>query len=154
MYPRGSLSDPGTLDSLVARLHAMHPDSQRRWGRMTSHQAICHLSDAFLVIRGDRKVEKSAVTVLSRTLIKVIALRSPMPWPKGTPTMKEADAEKEGTPPGNFERDRAQTIELLREFASPGFKYSRHPFFGDMSRADWMLWGFGHTDHHLRQFGV
>lgn len=154
MYPRGSLSDPGALDALVARLGALRADSPRQWGRMTPHQAVCHLNDAFLVVKGDRKVTGSSETILSRTLIKVIALRSPMPWPKGSPTMKEVDAEKEGTRPVDFDSDRAMAMMLLREFAGPNATYARHPFFGDMSRSDWMLWGFGHTDHHLRQFGA
>lgn len=153
MYPRGSLSDPGTLDTLVARLGALRSDTPRQWGRMTAHQAVCHLNDSFLVVRGDRAAG-SAETMLTRTLIKVIALRSPMPWPKGSPTMKEVDAEREGTLPVDFDRDRARTQTLLREFAAPTAKYVRHPLFGEMSRTDWMLWGFGHTDHHLRQFGV
>ena len=25
---------------------------------------------------------------------------------------------------------------------------------GAMTREEWMLWGYGHVDHHLRQFGV
>jgi hypothetical protein len=28
-----------------------------------------------------------------------------------------------------------------------------HPIFGRMTEAEWMRWGYLHTDHHLRQFG-
>jgi hypothetical protein len=37
---------------LVARLHRLTPDSRRQWGRMTPHQAICHLSDSFRRMTG------------------------------------------------------------------------------------------------------
>lgn len=154
MYPQGSLAVPGTLESLIARLQAVRPDSPRQWGRMTPAQMLCHLSDAFLTVSGDRPVAKSAETFFSRTVIKYIAIHSPLPWPKGVPTMREVDAEKDGTKPGDFERDRQQAIELLRAFAAPGAAYVRHPIFGEMSRAEWMKWGFGHTDHHLRQFNA
>jgi hypothetical protein len=26
--------------------------------------------------------------------------------------------------------------------------------FGEMSRSDWLAWGYRHVDHHMRQFGV
>ena len=29
-----------------------------------------------------------------------------------------------------------------------------HPFFGALTREEWMIWGYRHTDHHLRQFAV
>jgi hypothetical protein len=154
MYPQGSLAVSGTLESLVARLQSVRPDSPRQWGRMTPSQMLCHLSDSFLTVSGDRPVAKSAETFFSRTVIKFIAIHSPLPWPKGVPTMREVDAEKDGTKPGDFERDRQQVIERLRAFAAPGATYARHPIFGAMSRAEWMKWGFAHVDHHLRQFNA
>jgi hypothetical protein len=63
------------------------------------------------------------------------------------------DAEQDGRRPGEFERDRHETIALLRAFAAPGATFVRHPIFGAMSHNEWMKWGFGHVDHHLRQFG-
>ena len=29
-----------------------------------------------------------------------------------------------------------------------------HPFFGRMSRGDWLRYACLHTDHHLRRFGL
>ncbi|TAK13404.1 MAG: DUF1569 domain-containing protein [Acidobacteria bacterium] len=153
MSTRGTLSTPGALDALCARLGALTPDSPRQWGRMTVHQMLCHLSDAFLIVSGDRPVAKRADTLLNRTLVKFVALKTPLPWPKGVPTMKECDAEKEGTPPEIFERDRAKAIACLRAFAKPSPTPLSHPLFGPMSHEDWMIWAFRHTDHHLRQFG-
>lgn len=153
MYPQGSLSASGTLESLVSRIESVRLDSTRQWGRMTTAQMLVHLSDSFLTVTGKRPVAKSAETFMSRTVIKALAIHSPMPWPKGVPTMKEVDAERDGRKPGEFERDRRETIALLRAFAAPGSTFVRHPIFGQMSHSEWMKWGFGHVDHHLRQFG-
>lgn len=153
MYPQGSLSNLGTLDTVIARLNAVRPDSPRQWGKMTPSQMLCHLSDALLVVMGDRPAG-SAESALNRTVIKFIALHTPLPWLKDTPTGKEVDALRDGTKPDDFEQDRQRVIALLRRFAEPGAVYARHPVFGPMSRNEWMIWGFGHTDHHLRQFGV
>jgi len=153
MYPQGSLSTLGTVDGLIARLESVRSDSARQWGRMTPDQMLVHLSDSFMLCTGKRPVAKSAETFMSRTVVKAIAIHSPMPWPKGVPTMKEVDAERDGRKPGEFERDRQETITLLRAFAAPEATFVRHPIFGAMSHSEWMKWGFGHVDHHLRQFG-
>lgn len=57
---------------------------------------------------------------------------------------------------GEFDVDRAVLARELKRFASQGRadgSFPDHPMFGPMSFADWMRWGYLHTDHHLRQFG-
>jgi hypothetical protein len=34
------------------------------------------------------------------------------------------------------------------------FQFARHPIFGELTEREWMRWGYLHTDHHFRQFGV
>lgn len=147
------LSDPGAVESLTSRLNALSPSARRQWGRMTINQMFCHLSDAVLVVSGQRPVATRADHWFNRTVVKWVALHTPMPWPKGVKTMPEVDAEKGGTAPGEFERDRARAIELLQAFAAPASAPTTHPLFGAMSRDEWMIWAYRHTDHHLRQFG-
>jgi hypothetical protein len=152
MYPHLSLRDTANVDELVRRLATLTPDSPRQWGSMTAQQMVCHLSDSFLVVLGERAAS-SKETFLSRTVIKWIAINSKMPWPHGVPTMPEVDQKIGGTKPVEFERDRKQVLDLLHRFIKPQTQYGRHPAFGAMTRDEWMLWGYGHVDHHLRQFG-
>ena len=149
----GSLSEPGAVDALTTRLNAITEESPRKWGRMTANQMFCHISDAFLVVRGDRPLGKRVDNALTRTIVKYVALKTSFPWPKGAPTMPECDAEKAGTPPALFAQDRAQAAKLLREFAVPASRTMVHPLFGPMTHEEWMIWAYRHTDHHLRQFG-
>jgi hypothetical protein len=148
-----TLENPTTVNDIVRRLGALQPESPRRWGSLTAHEMLCHLSDSFLACLGERAAA-SVETPLQRTVIKWIALRLPLPWPRGVPTMPEVDPKRRGTPPADFERDRAALIDVTRRFVRPETKFGRHPAFGAMSRADWMRWGFRHVDHHLRQFGL
>ena len=120
---------------------------------MTPHEMLCHLADAFLVVLGDKSVT-SAETWRSRTLVKWIALHTSLPWPHGVRTAPEVDQRHSGTRPIEFEHDRANVVELLRRFVRPDSRFGRHPFFGAMTRDEWLLWGYGHVDHHLRQFGL
>jgi hypothetical protein len=149
-----SLSDPRVVDSLVERLHRLHPERPRAWGRMTPNEMLCHLSDCFEVALGERPFAP-ADTWMQRTVFKYIALRTSYEWPQGLKTRPEVEQGGGGTRPTTFENDRARVIALLRRFAAPGTSYSpAHPGFGAMTAEEWLLWGYRHTDHHLRQFAL
>jgi hypothetical protein len=150
-----SLSRPADKAELLGRLRALGPDSQRRWGRMTPHQMVCHLADAFLMDT-DRKPVSHASGLRQRTLMKWLALYAPLPWPAGIQTRPEVDQERGGTKPTTFAADVA-SLEALVEIVTTDpdfFSGRRHPIFGALSEAAWMRWGYLHMDHHLRQFGV
>lgn len=138
---------------VLARLQRLQPDSQRRWGKMTAHQAVCHLSDSFKTKLGERACSR-ADNLLTRTLMKWVALKTPLPWPHGIKTMPENDQLLGGTPPAAFARDCQQLVELIEHFCRPQQQLTPHPYFGVMTEAEWLRWGYLHCDHHLRQFGV
>ena len=149
-----TLDDPKLRAELVARLRRLAPESQRRWGKMTSHQAICHLSDSFLNMMGSTAIS-SVATPFSRTVIKWIALNAPLKWPQGVPTRPEVDQLIDGTKPVEFTRDRRELEALIEQFtARSGDAFQPHPMFGRLTTGEWQRWGWLHTDHHLRQFGV
>jgi hypothetical protein len=150
-----SLASAETLEGILARLRALRPESVRLWGRMSAHQAVCHLSDSFEVPMGGKRAGM-ATGFFERTVMKYGALYVPMQWPKGTPTRPEIDQFGGGTPPAEFEADRGKLVAAIRRFcaAKPDFQWEVHPFFGAMTPRQWMRWGYLHTDHHLRQFGA
>lgn len=140
---------------ILNRLKAVRPDSSRRWGRMSAHQMICHLSDAFRMGMGRKPVSHIA-TLPRRTMVKWIALYVPVPWPSGILTRPEIDQMAGGTTPVDFAADVAE-LEALLELVTAhprNFDWDPHPIFGSMSDADWLRWGYLHMDHHLRQFGA
>jgi len=148
------LADSAQRFALAARLRRLAPDSPRQWGRMTPHQAVCHLSDSFRAIMGDKSAS-SIANPFSRTVIKWIALNAPMKWPTGVKTMPEVDQEIGGTKPVEFARDRHDLEALMEQFAvKQGRELQPHPMFGRMTTEQWQRWGWLHMDHHLRQFGV
>lgn len=148
-----SLDDAGAVDAIVARLDKLHDKRPRAWGRMTAHEMLCHLNDSFAGVLGDRPISP-AETWMQRTIIKYFALHTNVAWPKGVKTRPEVDQAIGGTKPSDFDRDRAQTIALLRRFVAPGATHGRHPTMGALTRDEWMIWGYRHTDHHLRQFAL
>ena len=155
MCPVKTLANPRDKDEIVQRLGMIGPDSQRRWGVMTAAEMICHLSDAFLVGMGERAV-KDAKAPTSRPVFKGIVLWFPMPWPHGVPTVPESDARRDGTRPTEIDTDMARLLAVMDRFTRQprSFPLQPHPIFGRMTEADWMRWGYRHTDHHLKQFGA
>ena len=148
-----SLDDAGAVDALVERLGKLHDQRPRAWGRMTAHEMLCHLNDSFAGVLGDRPIAP-AHTWMQRTIIKYFALHTNVAWPKSVKTRPEVDQTIGGTKPSVFDRDRAQTVALLRRFVAPGATYASHPTMGALTRDEWMIWGYRHTDHHLRQFAL
>ena len=142
-------------EEILRRLRTIHPGSTRQWGRMSVHQMICHLSDSFLAVTGQRHAS-SASGPLQRTVVKWIALYAPLKWPHAIRTRPEVDQEAGGTRPADFRADVAQQEALMEEVIAQRGKLHRsmHPIFGRMSERAWLRWAYLHTDHHLRQFGA
>jgi hypothetical protein len=148
-----TLADHRERAELLRRLRLLRPDQARRWGRMTAHQMVCHLSDAFRMATGE-KVVGSEATLYNRTVLKWLALWAPVPWPPGIRTRYELDALQGGTPPAGFAEDLAEVEAQLERFLATPLDRRPHPYFGPLSLAAWLRWGWLHTDHHLRQFGA
>jgi hypothetical protein len=149
-----SLASETLGGDLRRRLAALRPDSTRRWGTLTVDEMLCHVADSFRATLGERRASPLKTSRLQARVMKFVALRTPLPWPKGLPTRPEVNPHQGGTRPEAFAADRAALEALVARFASPSARYDVHPMFGAMSRDEWLIWGYRHLDHHLRQFGV
>jgi hypothetical protein len=135
-----TLESKSDRESIAARISALSPSDQRMWGKMSAHQMVCHLCDSYKLGLGEKSVSM-ATGFLERTLIKFIALRAPMKWPHGTPTRPEVEQGVGGTAPVEFERDRGQLLSIIDRFCDGGPNLAiPHPFFGTLTRQEWMRW--------------
>lgn len=150
-----TLDDPSAKEEVLSRLSRLTSESQRRWGKMTAGQAVCHLSDSFKGVIGEKGLGRID-NFISRSFVKWVALKGRVRWPHGAKTMPEMDQHIGGTPPVEFEKDVAELRGLVERVTSPSrdFKWQYHPFFGHMSEWEWQRWAYLHMDHHLRQFGA
>jgi hypothetical protein len=141
---------------ILRRLRALRHDSHRRWGRMSAHQMVCHLSDGCRLLTGDRTTQL-APSPVPRCMMRWIALYAPVRWPAGLLTTPDLDQDAGGTRPADFVADVSALEGLLSEIAT--VRRGRlgghlHPLFGRMSESAWLRWAYLHADHHFRQFGV
>ncbi len=150
-----TLARPSDKAEILERLRSVRLESVPCWGRMSAHQMICHLADAYRMATG-RKPVSLDTSWLKRTILKRVVLYAPVRWPPGILTSPEIDQELGGTKPLDFAADVLQVEELLERVTAESTSLDQwpHPFFGSMSGADWLRWGYLHADHHLRQFGA
>jgi hypothetical protein len=150
-----TLARQGDKAEILERLRKVRPQSIGRWGRMSAHQMICHLSDSIRMATGQKPVSQAA-SLVDRTIVKWIVLYFPLQWPAGILTSPEIDQEVNGTRPADFTADVGE-LETLLELVTAQARtldWQLHPIFGRMSPASWLRWAYLHCDHHLRQFGV
>jgi hypothetical protein len=150
-----TLGDARVRASILRRLAQLRPDSPRRWGQMSAHQMVCHLSDSARMALGERQVSR-ATGLHRQTFLKWVALYAPLPWPAGVITRPEVDQAGGGTLPREFSTDLETLQGLTRRLIEQAGQLEgrEHPIFGRLSRAAWLRWAYLHMDHHLRQFGV
>ena len=121
---------------------------------MSVGQMLCHLIEAFRCPLGEREIAPFRALPVPGRLFKWVALYFPRKWPAGVPTPPEIDQKLGGRPPAEFAADRDLLLATVEQFAqSPNLAGTAHPMWGPLTQAEWMRWGYLHTDHHLRQFG-
>ena len=149
-----SLFNPTDHEALRTRLRVLQPRATGRWGRMSPHQAVCHLCDWFRGVLGDRTIPGDPPSVGVKVL-RFIAFTTPFPWPKGFRTAPEQDQERGGTAPTEFSADVAELETLMVRFVEKrGSGMTPHWRWGQMPSAMWGRYGYRHVDHHLQQFGA
>jgi hypothetical protein len=117
---------------------------------------ICHLSDTFRVAIGE-KPARLAPNRVNHTMIKWIALRLPLHWPKGFQTSPEVNQEGNVcTRPLDFQKDITQLLALIERFTAEqrDFQFQSHPFLDAFLSGNGFDGGYLHMDHHLKQFGA
>ena len=144
-----SVFDADARRALAVRVGQLRPESQRRWGAMTSAQVLAHLADALKMAFGELPVAMKK-TPLRYTPIKQLIIHV-APFPKGVPTAPELISRSAS----DFDAEVAALIAMLGRCGDAGQQFAPvHPAFGRLSRRDWGVLIYRHTDHHLRQFGV
>ncbi len=149
-----NLFDVTVASQVKARLGKLHPQSERRWGKMTAAQMLAHCSVGMQWAVGEVVPEKGPLPArLIGRLIKPLVFRNDDPMRKGSPTTKGlivADDRDLGT-------ERERLSRLIDKFAAgeaAGCTTNPHSFFGKMTPEEWAILMYKHLDHHLRQFGV
>jgi hypothetical protein len=83
-----TLSNSADKQEVLRRLGKLKANQARRWGKMSCHQMVVHLCDAFLCPMGE-KTASSKTPPIPQGMFRWLALYFPMKWPRGVPTRPE-----------------------------------------------------------------
>lgn len=136
---------------IVSRVQSLSASSTGRWGSMDVVSMLQHLSLSARMGLGELSVPSANKRAFQIFPLKHLIIYV-LPFPKGAPTATELKP----SVAASFEEERAAFLALLerigtgpREGAGPA-----HPLFGPLTRREWGVATYKHTDHHLKQFGV
>jgi Protein of unknown function (DUF1569) len=147
-----TLANECDLNELQQRFALLGDDEPPLFGTMTPAIAVCHVRESYRWVLGGRAGTLQHKLPLPPGVIKWLALSVPMTWRSGSKTIRELEPGEPGTVPVDFVADKESMLVEMRRFRD-SVGASEHAFFGPMTRADWLRWGYLHADHHLRQFG-
>ncbi len=147
-----TLANECDLEELQQRYASLEGADRPLFGTMTPAIAVCHVREAYCwALRGSVGTLPYNLPV-PRGVLKRIALYGPTNWRTGLKTVRELEPGEPGTLPADFLADKAGLLAEMNRFRN-SIDASEHAFFGPMTRADWLRWGYLHANHHLRQFG-
>jgi len=146
-----SLASADVLSETRDRILRVRPEDRAIWGKMTATQMVRHLGLACEVTLGER-VAEPVIRPMPK-VVKFVALRSGLQWPKNLKTTKELVRALDEDCSAEFDELVAVAIGKMEKLAGGARCVESHPMFGPMTAGDWMRWGYLHADHHLRQFG-
>ena len=147
----GSILNESDRNAIRSRVQSLSVSSKARWGNMDVAAMLQHLRLSAQMAVGELSIPSVNKRALQMFPLKHLILYV-LPFPKGAPTAPELKV----TSAASFEEERAAVLELLdrigtgaRDGVGP-----THPLFGSLTRREWGVATYKHTDHHLRQFGV
>ena len=151
-----NLFEPTLVEDVKRRIMRLHPESERRWGKMPLAVVLAHCTSGLQMAMGTINPKRAPfpANVIGR-LIKPLVFGDDKPIRRNSPSSPElftADSIQ-----CEFERERMQLIKAIDSFVSTGAascSQHPHPFFGPLKPQQWAILMYKHVDHHLRQFGV
>jgi hypothetical protein len=148
-----SLFNRKHVEEFVSRINHLSERTQPQWGKMDVAQMLAHCQKPLEIAMGDLKPKiNPIIKFLFSKSAKRQLVRDPE-FKRDLPTFSEAKISDRRI----FETERQKLIARLEEFQKKGPEgiiKDPHPFFGDLTIAEWDALQVKHLDHHLRQFGA
>ena len=150
--PMKNLFQPEAADEVISRIDKLQPTSERQWGKMDVAQMMAHCSAGLDMASGRLILPRVFIGRLIGRFVRPL-YSNDKPFSKNSPTDKKLVVSDRR----DFNREREQLKARVRQFHQGGEAQCTrhpHPFFGNLTPAEWGTGMYKHLDHHLRQFGA
>ena len=137
---------------IISRINNLTPESKAQWGKMTVDQMLSHCQAPIDFATGTTPMKANFLMQILGKMLKGKIFNS-NEFKKNSPTAPSFIR----TETYDFEQTKNELIQKINIFSDLGesaIKTTKHPFFGELTYAEWSKMHTMHLDHHLRQFGV
>jgi len=141
-------------ERMVARIHALTPESQPLWGKMTVAQMLAHTNVPYEIVHEPGKhARPGAIDRFFANLFAKAMVVGDKPYGRSGPTAPSfiiKDAR-------DFKKEKARLLAYVEKTSKQGaahYEGLENMAFGVLSAKQWNTLFSKHLDHHLRQFGV
>ena len=147
----GSILNESDRAAIANRVRMLSASSTGRWGSMDVVGMLKHLQLSARMALGELEVPSANKRAFQMFPLKHLIIYV-LPFPKGAPTAPELKPDAASS----LEEERAAVLELLERIGTGPSEGSgpAHPLFGPLTRREWGVATYKHTDHHLKQFGA
>ncbi len=138
----------------VSIIATLNPSTPPRWGKMTIHQMVEHMTDSIQIATEKIKPQYDQPEGVTEKMKAFMMSEKPFKENTPNPLMPETPL------PTRFDNLQASLDELQTEidvfvehFNHDQQKTVKNPFFGELTGAEWAHLLHKHAMHHLSQFG-
>lgn len=147
-----NIFEPDSYNEIMQRIDKLQPNAQKQWGKMDLAQMLAHCSEPLYIALAEKPGQGGGLMALLFGKMAKKTVLEEKPFKHGLPTAK--DFVQNEPKDFNTEKERLKGL-VARLYAGKDTMPTRkHPFFGQMTPAEWSRAMYKHIDHHLRQFGV
>ncbi|MBI5403633.1 MAG: DUF1569 domain-containing protein [Ignavibacteriae bacterium] len=147
-----SILDEKERNELLSRINNLKPDSKPAWGRMNASRMLEHCSVSLKLAFNEIEPEYNEEFLKIGKIVKGRLFESEV-FTKELPTTKEFLTFSSE----NFTANKSLLTEYIGKFAQLDPQtdaMGKHPYFGTLTRSEWGMLIWKHTNHHLVQFGL
>ena len=142
------------LTTFLEILGKLDATTQPLWGNMSAQRMVEHLTDGISMSRGigDFKVvvpeEKAAQLKQFLYTDKPMAQNIQVPFALPDTTLRNADLDDA------IDEFTLAWVDYEEEREEDANKMANHPFYGSLTREEWLIVHSKHFTHHFKQFGL
>ena len=141
--------------TLVESLENLKTDSKAEWGTMTAKQMLIHLTQSSKMMH----LENTKLLIKEKYIEKAIAfLYTDKPISRGIEIPKDIGYNFDDGITEEIEQLKTELIDstnnMLNFLTNKTDFRAVHPFFGELTAEQWLLFQKKHFTHHLSQFNL
>lgn len=148
-----NIFDLNDVNQVINRINQLSPDTERKWGTMTSAQMLAHCNVTYEMVYENIHPKPNAI---ARFMLKMFVKKTvvnDVPYKRDTRTAPQFLIKETK----DFDAEKARLIAYIQktqELGADHFDGKESHSFGALNKQEWNNLFYKHLDHHLTQFGV